>query len=441
MLNLNCKIKVYETDKALKPTDRMYEFGYAYSITIDSTYDKFTDTAEIKIPKKIVINQLNSTLGFEVLKQLPIGPKVQSIYEYLKQDNYIEIFLGYNGDYKPAFRGYITEVKGDAPVCIKCEDLMYLLKKTKMVLDSQVDNDDAQNKISENPSEMVRPSEIKTKLEEKLDELGIDYDPIQIENNLSSLIINRKSSVANYLKCLKEEYKIYSFFKLEKDSSKLHITNNPDVFSVDEINNFTETYKNTPKGEIAIPKTLLNKAISILGIRDVLDFFSRNDGFIGQGRFRFFYNIISDELKVIKEEVKTVRMRAEKYFINSNTPIFVELGDPGDGELVETFTLHDNENELPIQEALYQQEEQRIKAELNTFLSVRLAKEKQTGLTGSFTTFGEPFMRPTDRVILEDAEDEDKNGVFQVKHVKRTYGTSGYRQVITVGRRVVEQNS
>lgn len=438
MLNLNCKIKVYETDENLKPTDRMFEFDFAYGITIDSCYDKFTDTAEIKIPKKIVVNQLNSTLGFEVLKQLPIGPKIQSIYEYLRQDNYIEIFLGYDGDYKPAFRGYITEVKGDAPVCIKCEDLMYLLKKTKMVLDSEANNEDIKNKISENPSQMIRPSEIKPKLEQKLDELGIEYAPIQIEDNLSALIIDRKSSVAKYLKCLKDEYKIYSFFKLEKDSSKLHITSNPDVFSVDEIQNFTETYKNTPKGEIAIPKELLNKAISILGIRDIVDFFTKDDGFIGQGRFRFFYNIIKDDLKVNREEVKTVRMRAEKYFINSNTPIFVELGDSDDGELVETYTLHDNENELPINDVLYRQEEERVKAELNTFLGLRLAKEKQTGLTGSFETFGEPFMRPTDRIVLEDAEDEEKNGIFQVKEVKRSYGTSGYRQVITVGRRITE---
>ncbi|KZS42311.1 hypothetical protein AWE51_02400 [Aquimarina aggregata] len=436
MLNLNCKIKVFETNDQLIPTDRVYEFGYAYDIQIESSYDNFTDTAVIKIPKKIIVNQLNSTLGFEVLKQLPIGPKIQSIYEYLKQDNYIEIFLGYNGDFKPAFRGYITEVKGDAPVCITCQDMMYLLKKTKMVIDGTSDNEDPQNRISQNPSQTIMPSQIKPILETKLQELGVVYEELKIEDNLSALIIDRKSSVANYLKCLKDQYKIYSFFKLENDCSKLHVTNNPDVFKIEEIQNFTELYKNTPSDEIPIPQALLNKAISILGIRDVLDFFSRDDGFIGIGRFRFFYNIIRDELKVNREQVTAIRMRAEKYFINSNTPIFVELGDPGDGELIETYTLHDNENELPTQDALFQQEEQRVKAELNTFLGFRLAKEKQTGLTGSFETFGEPFMRPTDRIILEDAEDEEKNGVFQVKKVKRSYGTSGYRQIISVGRRV-----
>jgi len=133
-------------------------------------------------------------------------------------------------------------------------------------------------------------------------------------------------------------------------------------------------------------------------------------------------------------------VRVEKYFSNSNTPVFVEHGDE-DGELISTYKIHDNKNELPVEVTQYKKKEQEIKAELTNFASLRLAEVKKTGLKGSFTTFGEPFIRPTDRVFLTNAEDEEKNGVFQVDKVTRNYGLNGYRQEITLGRLVSKQKT
>ena len=48
-------------------------------------------------------------------------------------------------------------------------------------------------------------------------------------------------------------------------------------------------------------------------------------------------------------------------------------------------------------------------------------------------------MRPTDRVFLENSEDEEKNGVFQVEEVQRSYGLGGYRQTISLGRLVSKE--
>ncbi len=438
MLNLNCKIKVYETNEKLERTNTMYEFEYAYSITIVSNVETFTDTAELKIPKKVVINQLNNRLGIEITKQLPFDLETQSIYQYLKQDNAIEIYLGYNGALKPAFRGYITSVKGDAPVCILCEDDMYRLKKDKMEASTAPNPySDLQNPIVSGASRTLKGTEIKTQLETRLKVLGITHE-IYMEDTLGSLIVNRKTSIAMFLKKLKTDYGIFSFFKLQDKKNVLIVTNNPHLYSANDVS--TAINANNASGISSqltvVPQNLLRTAINTLGIQDVIDFFRREDGFLGEARFRFFYNIISDNLKLDEQEVKKIRMRAEKYFVNSNTPIFEETGAPSDGDLVQTFTIHDNENELPRDNLAYRKKEQEVLAELKTFVSLRFLEKKKNGLKGSFITFGEPFVRPTDRVILEDAEDAEKNGTFQVEAVKRSFGMGGYRQEIKVGRKV-----
>lgn len=439
MLNLNCKIKVYETNKDLERTGTVYEFDYAYAIEIESSVKNFTDTAVVKIPKKIIVNQLNSRLGFEITKQLPFDIETQSIYHYLGQDNAIEIFLGYNGELKPAFRGFITEVKGDAPVCVYCEDEMYRLKKDKMEADTTANPfSELQNPIVSGASRTLKGIEIKTQLETRLKALSIAHE-IYMEDTLGSLIVNRKTSIAKFLKKLREDYGIFSFFKLQNEKNVLIITNNPHLYDTKDVSEAINANDNTEtiSSQLAVvPQNLLRTAVNTLGIQDVIDFFRRDDGFLGEARFRFFYNIISDNLKLDEQEIKKIRMRAEKYFVNSNTSIFEETGDPMDGDLIQTFTMHDNENELPKDNVLYRKKALEVRAELKTFLNLRFLERKKDGLKGSFTTFGEPFVRPTDRVILEDAEDAEKNGTFQVEAVKRSFGVGGYRQEISVGRKV-----
>jgi hypothetical protein len=73
---------------------------------------------------------------------------------------------------------------------------------------------------------------------------------------------------------------------------------------------------------------------------------------------------------------------------------------------------------------------------LYQYAALRAMESKPSGFEGSFLTFGEPFVRPTDQVILENAKDKEKNGTFQVEKVERSFGENGYRQRIFIGRRV-----
>ena len=156
---------------------------------------------------------------------------------------------------------------------------------------------------------------------------------------------------------------------------------------------------------------------------------------MGSARFRFKHNIISDDLRVVEEKVKNTRIRVEKYFKNSNTPIQIEIGDK-EGALEKTYVLHAQDEDLPNDPILFKAESLKVASQLVQYAAFRALEKRVSGLEGSFTTFGEPFIRPTDRVTLDNAEDREKNGTFQVKKVTRTYGLNGYRQKIELGRKI-----
>jgi hypothetical protein len=111
------------------------------------------------------------------------------------------------------------------------------------------------------------------------------------------------------------------------------------------------------------------------------------------------------------------------------------LGDPN-GQLTKTHVLHNDTDDLPNDPTAFKKATTEIASELYQYAALRAMESKPSGFEGSFLTFGEPFVRPTDKVILENAKDKEKNGTFQVEKVERTFGENGYRQRIFIGRRV-----
>lgn len=126
-------------------------------------------------------------------------------------------------------------------------------------------------------------------------------------------------------------------------------------------------------------------------------------------------NIIDDQsLEQQKAENMRLRIKAVSLMPN-NKKIRVEVGD-ADGEHRTLHTYNKTESEL---KAWAEQEIKRL---------------KRDGLTGSFTTFGASLVDCLDAIGL--IIDGKKAGVYQVKKNVIKYGTSGYRQEITLGLRV-----
>ena len=131
--------------------------------------------------------------------------------------------------------------------------------------------------------------------------------------------------------------------------------------------------------------------------------------------FKTGLNIISDQsLQQQKAENMRLRVKAVS-LMPDNKKIKVEVGD-ADGENRTLHTYNKTESEL---KAWAEQEIKRL---------------KRDGLTGSFTTFGASLVDCLDAIGL--IIDGKKAGVYQVKKNVIKYGTSGYRQEITLGLRV-----
>ena len=434
MFSLNARIIVYETVNLI-PTPVSYEFDYVKDVQITSSYEALTDTATIMMPKKVFHN-LEEEFNPSQFNTLTNRDRIVSIHDFFKLDNFIEIFLGYDGDYKPAFRGYITSVKGDGPVTIMCEDAMYACKKVKAVIDNSLNTAaDVLNIIAENPSTNVENFNPKTFFTERLTALGFPFKINALDEDLGAIVVKRGQSICQVLETLKD-HGVFAFFKMEALQPVLTITNNPQRYGIEEIGSFIgRNFIETPLvGEIV--KRLFNEGLQLLApvLNAVDDAFGSNQ-FLGSARFRFKHNIIDDNLKVIREDVKNTRIRVEKYFKNSNTPVQIEIGD-ANGQLEQTYVLHAQDEDLPNDPILFNAEKTKVEAQLVQYAAFRALQKRVTGLEGTFTTFGEPFIRPTDRVTLDNAEDPEKNGTFQVKSVTRTYGLNGYRQKIELGRKI-----
>ncbi|OWP75687.1 hypothetical protein [Flavobacterium oreochromis] len=436
MFKLNAKIKVYETYKLI-PTPKFYEFNYVKNVEIVSAYNTLTDTAKIEMPKRVFKDSKN--FNQSALADVTDFMKKDSIHDYLKLESFIEIYLGYNDEYRAAFRGYITGVSGDNPVIITCEDIMYALKKVKAVDDKETksSNKDQWNMISPNPAINIQNFNPKTFFEKKINKLKLPIKINALDEDLGNIMINRNQSLAQVFEMLKEKG-IHTYFKMEKFKPVLTITNNPQQHTAKEIGGFID--RNFIAHPIAglLTKKLVNKGLDILGpkLNNINKAFN-TDAFLGKARFRFRYNIINDNLTVVREITNNSRIRVEKYFNDSNTPIAVELGD-SNGPLLKTYVIHndDNKNNISETKTPFKEKVAKITAELFQYAALRAMETKPSGLEGTFTTFGEPFVRPTDKVILENAKEKEKNGTFLVKAVKRTFGSNGYRQTIEIGRRV-----
>lgn len=105
MLILQCEIKI-----GSKSTNKIVSFDYVNSIEVKTSCKNLTDTAVVKIPRKMKW-------------------KGESILNYIRRDDPITIRAGYK-EYglETLFKGYVKDVENNTPIVITCENEMRLLK-------------------------------------------------------------------------------------------------------------------------------------------------------------------------------------------------------------------------------------------------------------------------------------------------------------------------
>lgn len=128
-------------------------------------------------------------------------------------------------------------------------------------------------------------------------------------------------------------------------------------------------------------------------------------------------NIISDQ-SLEQQKAENIRLNVKAIsLMPNNKKIKVDVGD-ADGE---RRTLH-----------AYNKSE----SELRAWAEQEIKRLKRDGLKGSFTTFGYKLVDKLAAIGIKI--DGEKKGIYQVKKNVIKYGTSGFRQEITLGARIAE---
>lgn len=302
-----------------------YEFDFCTSVDINSSYENFTDTATIVLPRK---------LSFEG-KQIFAGEN--SIF---KRGDEVKIELGYYPNLVTRFEGYVSFVGAGLPIEIKCEDKMFLLKKTTVKKYSKTS-------VS-----------LKTLLTDILPS-DVDFDCLDVE--LGSFRISN-ATVSKILDTLKSDYGFYSYFV----DGVLHVG-----LPSDASDTITE--------EFPFEKTVIDP-----------------DNLVYQLKEELFIKVVAISMQ------------------SDNSKKEVTIGD-SDGSQRTYYTYNASDSAL------------------NEFANLKLNKDKYTGYSGSFTTFGEPVLRHGDVAKLTSTKLPERDGNYLAKGISIKFDMNGYRQEIQLG--------
>lgn len=158
---------------------RSLRLTFANEVEIKSDWREMTDTATVKIAKKIRVRGLDL--------------QERNIIDVIKTGDRVEIKLGYNGNNVTRFKGYVARsVMPTMPLVIECEDEMWSLKR--------------------------KPVQAKTFANHKLEDVikyacpGYKYDVLN--TSLGANYVVRTGTAAGTLLDIEKTFNFKSFFRM-----------------------------------------------------------------------------------------------------------------------------------------------------------------------------------------------------------------------------------
>jgi hypothetical protein len=148
-----------------------------------------------------------------------------------------------------------------------------------------------------------------------------------------------------------------------------------------------------------------------------------NDG--TQHNFSFEENIIENNLEQISNDELLITVYGSSQ--QKDNSVIEVFGYYEDGEVV-TSTKDPEQGEL---------EKLTIKSEISQkdlefYVKNKLEQRLSTATLGEFTAFGEPAVKHGDTVNLISGKFPEREGVFLVRKVVKSFGLGGFRQTITL---------
>lgn len=367
-----------------------FTIDFVESLEIKSSWQNLTDTAKIKLPRNIVVqDDRNGKNNWGA----QVGESGKNIYNsdngasplFMRGDK-IKITLGYYYDpmdgtdevlvTDDVFDGYITKIQNRMPIEINCEDTMWKLKQLKA------------------PNKLFKGSEytVQKMLTELLQGTGItviDGTDQTIQTNIGDFR-TQNESVASVLERLRRDGSLYSYFR----GDQLRCS-----------------------GIVYYPQDRVDHV------------------------FKFQENIISDQLQYNRKEDLEIAIKAHAEYLdsgsgtnNDGTPktkrkrIEVLVGK--DGVISDEKTFTGDVVSIPVLGAT-------TKEVLIQKAKEYLPKFYYTGFKGSFVTFGQPSVKHGDAAIIRDSVIPERNGTYLIKEVTKNMSLiGGYKQTILLHLRI-----
>lgn len=419
MLNLNCKIIVYEVTERGKHTENEIVIDFVNQIEIESTWKEFTDTATITLPRFIeseVKGVENPDKNFWKHLQL-----------WAKYHPHIEIYLGYHGRENLAFKGSIRDVQPGIPVTLICEDDMFHFK-TKMITYSSKEADLKSIVESFGIIENVRGEKIK-------------FDYAEGEK-LGAFITEKPMTPVKILNQLKEKFGVYSFIRYDENhKSHLVIGKEYDINHGSKEGNIKTRFG----GNFIFHNNIIENDLEYKYKEDI----NLKVTFVAKGVDE------SDEVAVSYkgEENKNLKLSESRTYLEQMTGDYdLEEGDKDLDEDIEELTFYIFQHDLKEKKE-NKEELKKLQDKLRLMAKRRLEITKYDGFRGSFTTFGDQlfegfssrdntggFVRHGDTINLEEQERVFKLGIIKghqtyfVDGVTYSFGEGGFRQNIQLGK-------
>ncbi len=406
MLRLLSKITITQ-----QPSDKfatrnaVYILEFLNEVESASSWQNLTDTGKIILPRKAYIkdekgNRVNwfgqvfyaGEVTVTASGEAPIASQSpfltgQKVVPIIFKGDKIRIELGYNYptqekaeniEMNIVFDGYITKINPKMPVELELEDRMWQLKQVK-----------TPNKVFSSTTYTVQ----------KMIREMLDGDPRtkditlitgtslgeKIETNIGDEFRTQDETIAGVLERLKKDAHLNSYFR------------------------------NVPQADGSFKSELRCSGIV----------YYPSDR--KTHTFVFQKNIISDDLTYSK--LDDLKLGAKCYSINKEEVATGGTNKNGTKKIkhkrLEVFV---GEKEGEIRTLFFWDVHDLVK--LKELGERELRKFYYEGFTGKFTTFGIPFVKHGDSVILQDNVLPERNGEYLVKSVDRTFGQGGYRQTI-----------
>ena len=247
MLSLTCNLTLGEL-----------VFPWAHSITIESSWQKLTDTCDVELPRKVYYKDI----------------KNKSLKDFINVGDAVSISLGYNERNTELFTGFIRQINPVVPVKVSCEDAMWSLKQNNVTGD--FDNATLLDIVKH-----VAP--------------GMEYNVLDAQ--IGKYCIPEDWSAAKVFEDLKSSYGLYSFIREGK--LQVGLQYDPDYARTIEwelgryaLNENLE-YFNKENLKLKV------KAISIGKDNKKTTYEFGDNG--GEERTMHFYNLAESELKAAAE--------------------------------------------------------------------------------------------------------------------------------------------